>query len=1178
MSIIDPVTFTLTNSGDAVGTSESITVTQSMYAQARVPDVGDGSIATFGIQGSEGYDFYLGLTNVAGTLYWYYGPDLDNAEASGTYTAGELFSVYADKQTVVFKKEAADLYSVPNPYTSSAYKLSIIFALSRSSTTIEFSNVLFYPSGARGNAGTPYTLAVRNGDADILTEQSFQLVSLNDEVYTLEAYPTTQGIYMQIRVPLSNVTFGLQLPGETDENRFIRFVLFTDGTFALKIQGFERDVVYSTYTSGDLFSLFIDDTSLIVYKNRLVIETFEIQGTGIEQRIYQFYAYSTATVSNIFNDIMFYQTSERGQSAPSFTTLSPQNEYAFVTSPESYRFRALDPFASTGPTGPVQPSIQSNQSLNGDIEGLYLQFKAFILPAESSDTFNLRIESGSGTYYGFRFRVSGGGQPVYDVYSSRSVSTTGVSYEAGDRFTVYSDGTTVYFLNNVGAIVDQTLYDPGTYTFKSDGTFNNASDKSLYDITDFRFYPTGKRGIAGPTGATGPQANTGPTGPRGTTGPQGNTGPTGPQGNTGPTGPQGTTGPTGPQGNTGPTGPQGNTGPTGPRGTTGPTGPQGNTGPTGPQGTTGPTGPQGNTGPTGPYAPTFTTLIGTSGSPIIHTPSSYTLTSDTDFVTTVETINGSAEGIYLQFKVPTILDTDVVLFRIMDIPRTYYYDFRINNLSVNTYVHGVLSTSFGTYNAGDILSIYSDGETVFFKNITLGTIYDQQPFTASSYYFESYIFSYSTYSYLIENVRFYPTGKRGGIGPAGTNGVSGGLVLFLDTAGGGAPITDGTLSTTANTGTQTTITTTQTDTDDVLLGTFLSNGGILTNTFIASGLWDLNVHCFASAVGVTLYADFYYVDSDGTSNPVLIASGASGGEGVLTSNSEITHSVFVSSLTLPDLTKRIRVRIYGNFSGATGSTDLTLQFRNATNTHLHTTLLQASATGPQGNTGPMGPTGTTGPSGPRGATGPQGITGPSGPQGIQGITGPSGPRGTTGPQGNTGPTGPQGIQGITGPQGIQGIQGITGPQGIQGIQGITGPSGPQGIQGVTGPSGPQGITGPTGPQGSTGPTGPVGPQVTAITTQSATGAQLTSTSVPVLTTATSGTYYNITNSSFNTLILPTSVVGFTAGSFWVLRNNTSTYLSITVSNQQGSTPPNPLVIPPSNSVTIVWNGTTYVLF
>ncbi len=760
MSIIDPVTFTLTNSGDAVGTTESITVTQSMYAQARVPDVGDGCIATFGIQGSEGYDFYLGLTNVAGTLYWYYGPDLDNAEASGTYTAGDLFSVYADKQTVVFKKETVDLYSVPNPYTSNAYKLSIIFALSRSSTTIEFNNVLFYPSGARGNAGTPYTLAVQSGDADILTESSFQLVSLGDTVYTLEAYPTTQGIYMQSRIPAlssGTVTIGLGEPGDTGENRLIRFVFVNDGTFALKVRGFDADVVYGTYETGDLISMFLDDTSLIVYKNRIVLQTLATQGTGVEERIYQYYAYSNSG-SAIFTDVEFYQTSERGQSAPSFTTLAPQNEYAFVTSPASYRFRAFDPFASTGPTGPVQPSIQSAQSLNGDIEGLYLQFKPFTLSFGSTDTFNLRIESDTGAYYGFQFYKSAG-DSLYELYSSEAVSTTGVPYTLGDRLALYSDGTHVFFLNKDGAVLEQVTFNVGTYTFKSDATFATAVD-TLYDVTDFRFYPTGKRGaqgIQGPTGSTGPQANTGPTGPRGTTGPEGPTGVTGPQGNTGPTGPQG-------------------------------------------------------------------------------------------------------------------------------------------------------------------------------------------------------------------------------------------------------------------------------------------------------------------------------------------------------------------------------------IQGLTGIT---------------------------GATGPQGIQGTTGPTGPQGIQGLTGITGATGPQGIQGLTG------------ITGATGPQGIQGTTGPTGPQGIQGVTGATGPQGIQGTTGPTGPQGIQGITGATGPEGI------QGTTGPTGP---QVTSITTQNATGATLTSATTPLISTATSGTYYNITNSGFNTLILPSSVVGFTAGSFWVLRNNTSTYLSITVSNQQSSTPPNPLVIPPSNSVTIVWNGTTYVLF
>jgi predicted amidohydrolase len=104
----------------------------------------------------------------------------------------------------------------------------------------------------------------------------------------------------------------------------------------------------------------------------------------------------------------------------------------------------------------------------------------------------------------------------------------------------------------------------------------------------------------------------------------------------------------------------------------------------------------------------------------------------------------------------------------------------------------------------------------------------------------------------------------------------------MDTAGGTAPITDGTLSVNANTGTQTTITSTQSATNDVLLGTFVSTPTTLTNTFIAGGLWDFNVHCIADNPGVSIYADVYSVDADGTSNPTLIATGVAGPDEVLT--------------------------------------------------------------------------------------------------------------------------------------------------------------------------------------------------------------------------------------------------------------------------------------------------------
>lgn len=79
------------------------------------------------------------------------------------------------------------------------------------------------------------------------------------------------------------------------------------------------------------------------------------------------------------------------------------------------------------------------------------------------------------------------------------------------------------------------------------------------------------------------------------------------------------------------------------------------------------------------------------------------------------------------------------------------------------------------------------------------------------------------------------------------------------------------------------------------------------------------------------------------------------------------------------------------------------------------------------------------------------------------------------------------------------------------------------------------------------------------------------------TASTYGTYYYITNTGFNALTLPAITSGTDTGAFWVLRNNTSVYLSATLSGTfTGLT--SPMLIPPSNSATIVWTGTGYVLF
>jgi hypothetical protein len=67
-------------------------------------------------------------------------------------------------------------------------------------------------------------------------------------------------------------------------------------------------------------------------------------------------------------------------------------------------------------------------------------------------------------------------------------------------------------------------------------------------------------------------------------------------------------------------------------------------------------------------------------------------------------------------------------------------------------------------------------------------------------------------------------------------------------------------------------------------------------------------------------------------------------------------------------------------------------------------------------------------------------------------------------------------------------------------------------------------------------------------------------------------YFYLTNSGFNAMTLPSATATTDSGSFWTLRNATSSHLSITVTNTLTLT--SPLAIPPQNSVTLTVSGST----
>lgn len=90
---------------------------------------------------------------------------------------------------------------------------------------------------------------------------------------------------------------------------------------------------------------------------------------------------------------------------------------------------------------------------------------------------------------------------------------------------------------------------------------------------------------------------------------------------------------------------------------------------------------------------------------------------------------------------------------------------------------------------------------------------------------------------------------------------------------------------------------------------------------------------------------------------------------------------------------------------------------------------------------------------------------------------------------------------------------------------------------------------------------------------------ITGTSATVDFTANDGTYYYLTNTGFNGLTLTFPGNNVAPGSFNVFRNSTTSNLSVTLTySGGGSGITSPLTINSLNSATIVWNGSSYLLF
>jgi hypothetical protein len=250
----------------------------------------------------------------------------------------------------------------------------------------------------------------------------------------------------------------------------------------------------------------------------------------------------------------------------------------------------------------------------------------------------------------------------------------------------------------------------------------------------------------------------------------------------------------------GPRGEQGIQGFTGPSGPSGPTGIPGyavNTGATGPSGDTGPSGPSGDTGPSGPTGPvgsngsTMTELTVFNGSPDITSTTSFVLYSQTDYVGTLEFLNGASSGLYLEFIMPTLSVGDNAYISLVDQSISYappfpngvnYPFFIVLYYDSDYYRYNILVKDRGeiivgnSYNPDtDLFSAYFNGTMAYFSinGSNIVSVPFLIPSPSTGYRLFCWCNPIVSSNVGFTQIRYYPTGLLGSSGPTGPLGPQG---------------------------------------------------------------------------------------------------------------------------------------------------------------------------------------------------------------------------------------------------------------------------------------------------------------------------------------------------------------------------------------------------------------------
>ena len=363
-------------------------------------------------------------------------------------------------------------------------------------------------------------------------EITFPSIDLIQAYTSEETYDiTTEGLFVSGTLPLldsgpySNVVFG-----STDY--YVTIDGFYNQVFAGSYVNNDALLAYNPGDGNTVISVSIYLDSFNVYYNvNGTIYTRPYHTTAPQRLNARFYNISDMTLN--FSDIHFYPTGRMGSTGPSgpsgatFSTivLDETDNDGTVDTPTRVTF-------GTGGTGTKFTSIETYPTT-----GAY--FRTALPHIKDEDVYpdiTVGLNNGLGDQY-FAFATFNPYRTVYGE-SSSTVSVINFSipdigtiftlpYNTGDIFSLYVDGSNVYYyLNSEALLTVDLIYISTRRQVVGLYMSNHVFLYNQYTFDNIQFYPL-LRGSTGPIGHTGP---TGPTGPVGLTGEIGNTGPTGPTG------------------------------------------------------------------------------------------------------------------------------------------------------------------------------------------------------------------------------------------------------------------------------------------------------------------------------------------------------------------------------------------------------------------------------------------------------------------------------------------------------------------------------------------------------------------------------------------------------------------------------------------------------------------------